>query len=453
MIRAAMPLRCRHALTSDGWRHDVEIDVDDDGFIRAIDDAEGGAFLEGFVVPGLPNLHSHAFQRALAGLTENVEPGREDSFWTWRTRMYELALTLEPDDLEAIAAQLYVEMLEAGMTAVGEFHYLHHAPDGRYERAEETSRRIFTAAQLSGIALTHLPVLYLAGGFGRPAEDHQRRFLHRDVDDFFALVDALDATKSPTTVVGIAPHSLRAVPEDALRDAVARARGPVHIHIAEQTKEVDDCLAALGKRPVEWLLDAVAVDERFCLVHATHVTPDEVARIAERGAVAGLCPTTEANLGDGVFPAVDFLAAGGVFGVGSDSHVTISASEELRLLEYGQRLIHRRRNLLVDEHRHVGAALWTKAALGGARALGQPAGAIEVGKRADLVRLDPTHPRLVGHGPDTALDAWIFGSTDAPIADVWVAGRRIVEGGCHPRRAEVKARFAETMKRLASRRR
>ncbi len=442
-----MRLCFEHVLTDAGWRERVAIDVDEAGFVTAIAPTEG-ACAPGFVVPGLPNLHSHAFQRALAGRTEHVAPGREDSFWTWRTQMYALALACTPDDLEAIAAQLYVEMLEAGMTAVGEFHYLHHAPDGPYDARDEMSARIFAAAEATGIALTHLPVLYMTGGFDAPAEAHQRRFVHADVDAFLALVDDSKRHLTPTSRIGVAPHSLRAVPGDALARVIADSEGPVHIHIAEQTKEVDDCIEHLGHRPVEWLLANAEVSSRFCLVHATHVTDGEVKQMAESGAIAGLCPTTEANLGDGLFPAARFLGDGGAFGVGSDSHVTVSASEELRLLEYGQRLITQHRNRLAGASGHVGEALWTRAAAGGAKALAQPAGAIAVGRRADLVRLDANHPRLVGHGPETALDAWIFGSTDAPVQDVWVAGRRRVEGGRHAQRDVIAARFGDVVRRL-----
>lgn len=444
-----MRLAFENVLTDSGWRRDVAIDVDDAGTIVAIEDGATNA-TPGFVVPGLPNLHSHAFQRALAGYTEHAAPGQQDSFWTWRTRMYELALTLEPDAFEAIAAQLYVEMLEAGMTAVGEFHYLHHAPDGsRYDRPHETSERIVAAATRTGIALTHLPVLYLAGGFGRPPEDHQRRFVHRDVDEFYATIAGVEAAiaANPTMRLGIAPHSLRAVPPPALAEAIDRAPGPIHIHIAEQTKEVDEAVATLGARPVAWLFDNAQVDERFCLVHATHVDETETKKLATSGAIAGLCPTTEANLGDGIFPAEAYLAAKGRFGIGSDSHVTVSASEELRLLEYGQRLTTRRRNVLATDSNHVGTNLWSLAADGGAKALAQPAGAIAVGRRADLVRLDPTHPRLAGHDAETALDAWIFGSTDEPVADVWVAGRHLVKDGRHIERDAVRAAFVKAVER------
>ncbi|MEQ9496622.1 MAG: formimidoylglutamate deiminase [Deltaproteobacteria bacterium] len=440
-----MQLSFEHVLTEEGWRDDVTLHIDDTtGFIDAITPAEGPC-TPGFVVPGLPNLHSHAFQRALAGRTEHLDPGREDSFWTWRTEMYRLALTITPEDLEAIAAQLYVEMLEKGMTCVGEFHYLHHAPDGPYEQRDEMSARIFGAAEATGIALTHLPVLYMAGGFDRPPEDHQRRFVHADVDAFLALVESASRHLGPTSRMGVAPHSLRAVPPAALTEVV-RHDGPVHIHIAEQSKEVEDCIEHLGDRPVEWLIDHVDVTRRFCLVHATHVNDDEVVVLAKSGAVAGLCPTTEANLGDGIFPAHAYVKEGGTFGVGSDSHVTVSASEELRLLEYGQRLVLQRRNLTVDGRRHVGTALWARAVAGGAQALAQPAGAIAVGRRADLVRLDADHPRLVGHGAETSLDAWIFGSAE-PVADVWVAGKRLVEDGRHVARESIAAKFAEVMRR------
>ena len=348
-----------HQRSAGGWRSPGVLHVDNGQIVAVSDSLPEGApqdqveRLSGLVVPGMPNLHSHAFQRALAGLTERADRRQQDSFWTWRDRMYRLALALSPQALERIAAQLYVEMLEAGMTAVGEFHYLHHGPDGApYQAPEEMSLRIFEAAKTANIALTHLPVLYRHGGFGTPPSKEQRRFVHHSADDFLRLVQALRPKLWPRARLGIAPHSLRAVDPQALTEAVRGLHtddpeAPVHIHIAEQTKEVEDCEAALGARPVQWLLEHQPVDGRWCLVHATHMHQAETLALARSGAVAGLCPSTEANLGDGIFAAPAFVSAKGAFGIGSDSHVTIDVAEELRLLEYGQRLRDQRRNVVL----------------------------------------------------------------------------------------------------------
>ena len=480
---AAMPGRkpqtivCEHLHQPSGWLSPGTLHVDGDGMIvRVIDGAIDGApdeetidgasmRLNGWVIPGMANVHSHAFQRALVGLAEHGDPGRDDSFWTWRTEMYRLALEISPEDVEAIAAQLYVEMLEAGMTAVGEFHYLHHDRDGSpYADRAEMSHRIAAAAERAGIGLTHLPVLYMTGGFTAVPSDQQRRFVHRSLREFIDLVDgiALEPQANGMTRLGIAPHSLRAVPDSALIAAVREirsrdSRAPIHIHIAEQQREVDEALAYLGARPVAWLLrqEALAgLDDRFCLVHATHLDRDEVRDLATSDAIVGLCPTTEANLGDGIFPAVEFLAGGGRIAVGSDSHVTVSVAEELRTLEYGQRLKHQRRNLLVGNaehgrrHHHVGRHLYDQAATWGAAALDQPLGALVPGRRADLVALDSNHPRLVGHGPDTVLDAWIFGAARGAVRDVLVAGRPRVRDGQHVDHEEIAESYRRCIVRL-----
>ncbi|MEO1366173.1 MAG: formimidoylglutamate deiminase, partial [Acidobacteriota bacterium] len=340
---------CEHLFTGDAWLGAARIAVDDAGLIQAIEDGverRGGDIRLGAVVPGVPNLHSHAHQRAMAGLAERSGPGL-DSFWTWRTLMYRHLHAMTPEDLEAIAAQLYLEMLEAGFTAVGEFQYLHHQGDGTpYAEVAEMTLRCLAAARDVGIGFAALPVFYRNGGFGgRPAGADQRRFLC-DVETFVRLVESLEAHLRPgpagLETLGLAPHSLRAVGADDLRRLVELEPAlPLHLHIAEQEKEVDDCLDWCGDRPVRWLADHFDVDGRWCLIHATHLDDGEVAAIAESGAVVGLCPVTEANLGDGLFRARDFLEAGGRFGVGSDSHISISPVEELRWLEYGQRLLDR----------------------------------------------------------------------------------------------------------------
>jgi formiminoglutamate deiminase len=366
--------------------------------------------------------------------------------------MYRFLDRLTPVDVEAIAAQAYVEMLESGFTAVAEFHYLHHAPDGRpYASLAEMAERIASAAGETGIGLTLLPVAYRFGGFGAAAPaPGQRRFLN-DPDRFAQLVEASRAAvrNLPDARVGVAPHSLRAIaPEDIAPLARLASDAPVHIHAAEQEKEVADCLAWSGQRPIEWLLDRADLDARWCVVHATHMTDAETRALAARGAVAGLCPITEANLGDGLFPAVAYRAAAGAFGIGSDSNVLIDAAEELRTLEYGQRLRDRRRNRLAPAGASVGRTLFEGACAGGARACGRRIGALAPGRRADIVVLDRDHPALLHKTGDAVLDGWIFAARASAVRDVIVGGRHVVADGRHVARAAVRARFAQAIARL-----
>ncbi len=434
------------ALLPAGWADDVLFEIDGRGDLLRVEpghSGEGAKGLAGPVIPGMANLHSHAFQRAMAGLAERAGPG-DDSFWTWREVMYGFVASLTPEQVEAIAAQLYVEMLKSGYTAVGEFHYLHHGPDGEpYDDLAEMSRRVIAAASTTGIGLTHLPVLYGYGGFGgQAAGPGQRRFLNDPERYLRLLQDLFDERRHDRhdgqLQIGIAPQSLRAVTAESLATVIAgldalNPEAPIHIHIAEQVKEVEDCSAWSARRPVEWLFENSAVDRRWCLVHATHMTAAETAQLAASGAVAGLCPTTEANLGDGIFPALDYGAAGGRFGIGSDSHISVSPIEELRWLEYGQRLIHRRRNLLSAGAKapSVGRYLYDNALAGGARALGRPIGRLEVGCRADLLVLDTEAPILAGKRGDLLLDAMIFAGNENPVCDVMVGGRWVVEAKRH----------------------
>lgn len=435
------------ALLPAGMATNVALRSDADGRIVALaaDSRPAPAARHGGIaLPGLPDLHSHAFQRGMAGLAETRGPGA-DSFWTWRQVMYRFLDRLGPDEMQAIAALAFLEMLEGGFTRVGEFHYLHHDPDGRpYGDRAEMAARIVAAAAETGIGLTLLPVLYAFSGFGaRPAEPAQRRFLN-DRDGFAALLEGARraAAAHPGTIVGVAPHSLRAV-DPALLAAVPAlaAGGPVHIHIAEQTREVEDCRLWSGTTPVAWLLDAAAVDAGWCLIHATHVTPEEVSGMARAGCVAGLCPITEANLGDGLFPAADFLAAGGRFGVGSDSNVRISAAGELELLEYGQRLIRRQRNVLAGEAGgSTGAAVYRAALSGGAQALGVSGAGLAVGAPADFVLLDADHIALAAADGDSLVDAYLFAAGPAAIDTVVTGGRVVVSGGRHVRRDAILGR-------------
>jgi len=446
-----MGLWFEHALLAGGWTARVRVEVDD-GLVRSIHagvEPQAGDDHGGIAVPGLPNLHSHAFQRAMAGLAEVRGPSG-DSFWTWRELMYRFVGDLAPEDVEAIAAQAFLEMLEAGFTRVGEFHYLHHAPDGgAYADPGEMAGRIAAAARETGIGLTLLPVFYAHSGFGgaAPLVD-QRRFVN-SLDGYARLQEASRAAVRglPDAVVGAAPHSLRAVTEDELK-AVTAIAGPIHIHVAEQVKEVDDCLAWSGARPVEWLLGRFAVDDRWCLVHATHVNEAERRRLAASGAVVGLCPITEANLGDGVFPAGRYLVEGGAFGVGSDSNVRIDAAEELRLLEYGQRLAKRSRNVLAGrEGEATGAALYRRALIGGAQALGMPQSpGLAVGTPADIVSFPSDHEALAARFGDAWLDSWIFAA--APVQHVWRRGRRVVADGRHHARETITTRYRRVLERL-----
>lgn len=452
---------CQRALLPGGWAERVSIVIDPAGCIAAVrcDEAvapPGAQTLRGIVVPGVPNCHSHAFQRAMAGLTERRGRG-DDSFWSWRETMYRLLQHIGPEELQAIAEQLYIEMLKLGYTSVAEFHYLHHGPGGQpYADPAETSHRVIAAARDAGIHITHLPVLYCHGDFGGvPPEPGQRRFVH-SAQGYHKLQQALhQACRDAADVrLGAAPHSLRAVSEPILREMLAGldsldATAPVHIHIAEQEREVEGSLACHSARPVAWLLDNFAVDGRWCLVHATHIDPAECRALAASGAVAGLCPTTEANLGDGIFPAVDYLAAAGRMAVGSDSQVGLDPAQELRLLEYSQRLSRRRRALLASPAQpSVGEFLFRHALAGGASALGINTGVIAAGARADLLVLDEDHPGLYGKQGSAVLDSWLFACNGTPVRDVMVAGQWRVVDGVHPRQEPVAARFRAVMDTL-----
>lgn len=435
--------------TPDGWRSDAGLDVDHDR-VRAVAAAEptGSA---SWIVPGIANLHSHAFQRAMAGLAER-QTHPEDSFWTWRETMYRFAARFDPDTLQAVAAQLYVEMLEAGYTSVCEFHYLHHAPDGRpYAEPAAMSLALVEAAREAGIRLTLLPVLYMTGGFdGRALGERQRRF-GLGLDTFGELLQALQGEIHAGMRTGIALHSLRAVPPDAMHAMLAAvpADMPVHIHIAEQIGEVQDCLALRGARPVEWLLANGPVDARWTLVHATHLEPAEVQGIARSGATVAICPTTEANLGDGLFPLRAYLDAGGAFGIGSDSHISVSPVEELRWLEYGQRLATRRRNIALSaQGESVGETLLRGTLASAARATGHDVGRLAAGDCADWLVLDTDAPQFESLRAADAVDRWIFSGNRNLVRDVYVGGRQLVAGGRHVHRDVIARRYRQAMQQL-----
>ncbi|MFT5709657.1 MAG: formimidoylglutamate deiminase [Halioglobus sp.] len=457
-------LYAKSALLADGWARNVQITIDDQGFITRIKENQASPGhnverLQGVLLPGMANCHSHAFQRAMIGMAEQ-RSRRGDDFWGWRDTLYRFLAAIGPQQLQSIAAQLYVEMLKAGFTSVAEFHYLHHAPGGAsYDDPAEMSHAIIRGALDAGIQLTLLPVLYQFSDFGGVAAGpQQQRFLH-DGEGFQRLLEQL-ATRYPNSQQlnhGMALHSLRAVDEPLLHRGVATLKalhpnGPIHIHIAEQEKEVEAALTHTGQRPVDWLLDHCEVDAQWCLVHATHLNKQECQRLAASKAVAGLCPTTEANLGDGLFPAVDFLAQGGHFALGSDSHISVNPVEELRLLEYGQRLTHRRRTLLAnDAHPSVGAHLYTQALRGGAQALGIEAGAVAEGLRADFLVLDDNDPTLYGKHNDQLLDSWIFASQRPNVKDVMVAGRWQIRDGRHIQEEKIQRDYFRTIDRLTCR--
>jgi len=444
-------LFAKHALLPTGWAHHVRLRFQTNGNLGTIETeakAKSGDHLADIVVPGMANLHCHAFQRAMAGLAERAGPDK-DNFWTWRETMYKIAQGMDPDALRAIAAMAYVDMLESGFTCVGEFHYLHHGPDGSpYDNPAEMATQVIHAARQTGVGQTLLPVFYAHGGFGGAAlSARQKRFGH-DLDGFMALMQTIHE-QHPGTKLGMAPHSLRAVSPEQLTTLVkAFPQGPVHIHIAEQVHEVEECHTHLGAPPVRWLFDHMEVDERWCLVHATHMHEYEVRDLASSGAVAGLCPITEANLGDGVFPAREYAEKNGRFGIGSDSCVRIDLAEELRLLDYGQRLRNQSRTPLAPPGTSSGRTLFESALNGGAQALGQNTGAISTGKRADLVTLDSTHPALVARHGDAWLDGWIYAASPSPIVDVYVGGQKQVENGRHKGRDALQAAFGRTLKRI-----
>jgi formimidoylglutamate deiminase len=440
-------------LTPEGWREDVTVSVGPGGMISALSPgaAEGALRVSGIALPAMPNVHSHAHQRFMLGLAERAGPGA-DSFWTWREAMYGYALRLSPDDLEAVAAQLYVEMLKAGFSVVGEFQYLHHQPDGTaYADPAEMSLRCLAAAEASGIAITILPALYAHGGFGgQPPVPAQRRFIN-GAEGFLKIIDNLSIQAGDLCRVGISPHSLRSVTPPLLREVMAALppAAPIHIHVAEQVKEVEDCLAASARRPVEMLLAEFDLSSRWTAIHATHMTAAETEALARSGAIAGLCPTTEANLGDGIFPATGYMTAGGMIAIGSDSHITVSPAEDLRMLEYSQRLRDGTRNALAaGPGQSTGRTLFEAALAGGARSMCQPVGTIAPGFRCDIAVLDGEHPLLAGRKDDAALDTWIFSGGNALVKDVFVAGRHLVKDRCHIHEDGIARNFRSALRRL-----
>lgn len=444
----------RRALLPNGWADNVLVTVKR-GIIDSVSTQAkpvADVVHVDTLLPALSNLHSHTFQRAMAGMTEFRAEGR-DSFWTWRVLMYRFVDRLTPEQIEAIAALAFMEMQEVGYAAVGEFHYVHHQKGGRhYDDRAELSNRIFAAANATSIGLTHLPVLYTYGGAGKVASSAGQLRFGNDVDAFWALHEEAVANSSALPAdcrIGIAPHSLRATSPADLRALLAGyAGGPVHIHIAEQTQEVDAIQNWLGARPVEWLLSNFDMNNNWCLIHATHMSESETTTLAKSGAVAGLCPITEANLGDGIFNGAAYLNAGGAFGIGTDSNVQIALAGELRLLEYSQRLRERARNVMVVGEGSVGQTLYTKAATGGAQALGRNAGEISIGKCADLVAIDSNAPTLCALSQEQILDGFVFAAKEGVVTDVWSAGRHCVVDGSHVKRDMIVAQYRKEIASL-----
>ena len=445
-------LFARTALLPEGWAQNVAVHLDQGRIVAVTPDAPPQGQVVDLLLPAPTNLHSHCFQRAMAGLTEKRSAG-QDSFWTWRSLMYRFLDRLTPQDVQSIAAMAMMEMAETGFAAVAEFHYLHHGQGGQvYDNIAEMSVQIAAAAAETGLGLTHLPVLYQQGGMdGRALTSGQMRF-GNDPDRYAILWQAAAQALRDLpgdTVLGVAPHSLRAVTQAGLVAVAGLApTAPIHIHVAEQVAEVDEILSHTGARPVAWLLAQHSVDARWCLIHATQMLPAETTALARSGAVAGLCPITEANLGDGLFDALAFAGQGGRSGIGSDSNIRISLSEELRLLEYGQRLAHKGRALLASPEKSTGRMLYEAACQGGAQAAGRQAGAIRVGLWGDLLALDCSGPDMASCSGDSLLDTYIFAGGDRLVSAVWSAGRAVVTGGQHRDRAAITARYAACMARL-----
>lgn len=445
--------RATHLLLDEGWISPGYVTVDTAGTIIAVGSAPptGAAEpLNGYVLPGLSNVHSHAHQRGLVGWVDQLTPGGHETLWSWREHMYDHVLGITPENLESQAAQAYIEMLKTGFTTVGEFHYLHHDPDGRpYADPAEMAKRIIAAAHRIGIALTIIPALYTQAGIDQPPQPRQGRFI-TSLERYLQIVEQLRglAADGPLLEVAIAAHSLRAVGATELSQLLAATTGPIHIHVAERPEEVQEIRAALGAAPVQWLVSELGLDERWTLIHATHIDERERNAIARSGAVVGLCPLTEANLGDGLFPLAEYHRAGGRWAVGTDANHLIDAAGELRMLEYGQRLHRERRDNVTSSHdASAGRVLLNRSLAGGAQALGQPIGSIRPGMRADLVELDPDHPALAGQTPRTVLDAWIFSTAaPSPVRNVMVGGRWMIRDGHHPAEEDILAAFRATMR-------
>jgi formimidoylglutamate deiminase len=455
-LDSGVKIFCKTLLQGDSWQKDVELTLTADGIISGIatgnpDSADH--YIQGIVIPGMPNAHSHSFQRLIAGLT-GPQGNQKDSFWSWREAMYRCANQISPDQFGVVASHVFSEMLKAGYTSCAEFHYLHHQPDGKaYANPAEMSAQLIQAASVTGMPMTLLPVLYCSAGFGEDSVSVEQRRFSNSSDSFLGLLGNIQGLISgnPLLALGLAPHSLRAVPGSVLQEVLTSwpdQRCPVHIHIAEQPAEISECVKHLGARPIEWLLDNFQVDERWNLVHATHMSDSELSNAASCAATVVVCPTTEADLGDGRFRTSDWLQAGGRLTIGSDSNVRISVAEELRLLEYNERLNSGQRNVLTTGDSTCGRFLYQHAAQSGATALGQAVGVLQPGFRADFLVLDQQHELIIGRQPDVALDTWIFAGDRNMLDSVWVAGQCVVQHGIHYADSATKTAFMQTIKEL-----
>ncbi|MCY4142831.1 MAG: formimidoylglutamate deiminase [Gammaproteobacteria bacterium] len=440
------------AFLTNGWNENVHLTIAD-GLVQTIQpdcQAEPRDFVADAIIPGIANAHSHAFQRALAGHCEHQGPEGKDNFWSWRVQMYRLANLISPEDLTSVACQAYSEMLASGYTSVAEFHYLHRDSSDTKE-VGRMSEAIFSAAEDTGIRLTYVPILYERAGFGQPGPLAEQGRFAMDVSEYIEHFESARARSSASTNIGVGAHSLRAVSQESLAklaDIAGREQCPLHIHIAEQTAEVEQCLMQHQARPVEWLFKEFAPNEHWCLVHATHVTSDELESMARSNAIVCLCPTTEANLGDGIFPLRDWLELEGHIAIGSDSHISLNPFEEMRWLEYGQRLSSLSRNVASVPHNHCGRNLLEKILEGGAQACGHGATGLQVGLPADLVVLDLDHPMLAGHTSESILDALVFSGLDLPISRVMVAGKWQVIDGLHVEHQGIGSEYSKVVDNL-----
>jgi formimidoylglutamate deiminase len=457
-LRSSLEIHCQQVLTTEGWKENQVIGIGTDGYIEYLRDGNAtnaDVSLLGPVIPGMPNLHSHGFQRMIGGLGEaGVQAG--NNFWGWREAMYHLANSITPDQIGDCMAWVFSEMLSAGYTSCAEFHYLHHQPSGEpYAHIEENGMQVLNAADSCGMAVTLLPVFYNTSGFGKTDVAPEQKRFKTSPDQYLDLFGACKTAVSGHALhrLGFAPHSLRAAPQEHLEyllDSLSDEPGPIHIHIAEQLAEVEECIEFTGSRPLEWLMNHFDVGSQWCLVHATHMNEAERRRAAQSSAVAGLCPSTEADLGDGFFEADKWCTDGGRFGIGSASNLRISVSEELRLLEFSERLRQQRRNVLQDKNRSCGRYLYEQAAKAGAQAVGQNVGVIKPGCRADLVELDSLHPQLEGRKGDAILDSFVFAGGNEMIRSVFVAGTQVISEGHHSNESELRRGFVRVMKSLLS---
>jgi len=457
----AKAYRFKALLTENGWVENAVVQLNREGMVQSVssDEKVDAEYVDGFALPGFQNAHSHAFQYAMAGLAElHTGTGVPDDFWSWRNAMYSLALQLSPDQMEAVATMLYAEMLRHGYTAVAEFHYVHHDPEGKpYGNLAELGERLVAAAQKTGIQLTLVPMFYQMGGFGMEPEAKQRRFISPTLDDYLNLLESSSkaVSKYSQANLGMGVHSLRAVKgEDiVLLSEKFRNDRPFHIHVAEQKKEITDSLAFYGHRPVEWLLQNVNVTDNYHLVHATHLSDAEVAGIAKAGAHVVLCPSTEGNLGDGLFRFHDFKALGGKWSIGTDSHVGLNPLEELRVLDYGQRLITHKRNTFFEEGKgDSGFNAIQKAFQSGKKAMGKEGQTFfKEGNSFDAVIYDAKAPLLAASGVQNLCNTIVYSCDVSHQLGTMVKGEWVIKEGLHSQQDTIQKDFVKALKAVGVR--